>query len=175
MSSNPQQQHLLLVLKDCCETKKKLSKASKELLETKNELSEMKKEFSETKKELSEAKKGVSVAKDWLSQLNKEQLEAKGTLTMAVQLLSQGKAEDKETIGFVITCSSSLKNIGDCMEVVMPKFSEYRRSGKVWHSSPFYYGEGYKMCLAVYANGVGVGAGTHACMSLLQFCCLGRR
>ena len=32
----------------------------------------------------------------------------------------------------------------------MPKFSEYRRSGKVWHSPPFYYRGGYKMCLKEY-------------------------
>ena len=64
MSSN-QQQHLLLVLKDCHEMKTKLSKASKEHLETKNELSEMKKELliSEVKKGLSETKKELSEAK----------------------------------------------------------------------------------------------------------------
>ena len=48
----------------------------------------------------------------------------------------------------------------------MPKFSKYRRSGKVWHS-PFYYRESYKMCLVVYANGVGEGAGTHCSVSIL--------
>ena len=163
MSSN-QQQHLLLVLKDCHETKAKLSKASKELLETKNELSEMKKELSEAKKELSEARNGVFLTKGWLSRLDKE---VNGTLTTAVQLLSQGKEADTETIGFVITCSSRLRNIGDRVEVVMPKFSEYRRSGKVWRSPPFFYREAYKMCLAVYANGVGEGAGTHVSIAIL--------
>ena len=151
-------------LKDCHETKTKLSKASKELLETKNELSEMKKELSEAKKELSEAKNGVSLTKGWLSRLDKE---VNGTLTTAVQLLSRGKEADTETIGFVITCSSRLRNIGDRVEVVMPKFSEYRRSGKVWRSPPFFYREAYKMCLAVYANGVGEGASTHVSIAIL--------
>jgi hypothetical protein len=56
------------------------------------------------------------------------------------------------------------------MEIIMPSFSlsSYRRSGKVWYSPPFYYGEGYKMCLAVHANGVGAGAGTHV-PSLWQY------
>lgn len=49
----------------------------------------------------------------------------------------------------------------------MPKFSEYRCSGKVWHSPPFLYREAYKICLAVYANGVGVGAGTHVSIAIL--------
>ena len=54
------------------------------------------------------------------------------------------------------------------MKVTMPKFSEHRRSGKVWHSPPFYYKEGYKMCLAVYANGKGKGAGTHVSVAILH-------
>ena len=53
------------------------------------------------------------------------------------------------------------------MKVTMSGFSEYRRSGKVWHSPPFYYREGYKMCLAVYANGMGEGAGI--VMSLWEY------
>ena len=40
--------------------------------------------------------------------------------------------------------------------------------GRVSHSLPFYYGEGYKMCLAaVYANGTGARTGTHVSLSLL--------
>ena len=66
-----------------------------------------------------------------------------------------------------ISLAMKLQNKGDSVKIVMPKFSEYRRSGKVWHSPPFYYREGYKMCLAVYANGVGEGAGTHVSLSLL--------
>jgi hypothetical protein len=93
-------------------------------------------------------------------------LEVSGTLTTAVQLLRQGTEADKETVDFVIACSARLEKIRDFIKVSMPKFSEYRRSGKVWHSTPFYY-EGYKMCLAVYANGVGEGAGTHVSVTLM--------
>jgi hypothetical protein len=57
---------------------------------------------------------------------------------------------------------------GTSMEATMPSFSEYRRSGKVWYSPPFYYDEGYKMCLAVHANGVGEGAGTHISVEILN-------
>ena len=91
----------------------------------------------------------------------------KGKFTTALQLLREGKNEDKDVIDFLLSCSTTLKEIGDSVQLEMPKFSEYRRSGKVWHSPPFYYREGYKMCLAVYANGTGEGAGTHVSVSLL--------
>ena len=53
------------------------------------------------------------------------------------------------------------------MTLKMPKFSEYRRSGKVWRSPTFYYREGYKMCLAVYANRVGFGAGSRVSVAII--------
>ena len=64
---------------------------------------------------------------------------------------------------------NKLKKSGDSMKLTMHSFSEYRHTGKVWHSPPFYYREGYKMCLAVYANGVGEGAGTHVSVGVLHF------
>ena len=67
-----------------------------------------------------------------------------------------------------IAWSNKLQKRGDFVRFQMPNFSEYRRSGKVWHSPPFYYREGYKMCLAVYANGVGKGAGTHVSVVVLH-------
>jgi hypothetical protein len=96
----------------------------------------------------------------------RELLEVKGTLATAVQLLRQGTEADQETVDLIISCSVRLEKINDLVKVVMPRFSEYRHSGKVWHSPPFYYREGYKMCLAVHANGVGAGAGTHVSVAL---------
>ena len=64
-------------------------------------------------------------------------------------------------------CTTKLQNVGDSIKIVIPKFSEYCRSGKVWHSPPFYYGEGYKMCLEVNANRTGAGAGMYVSLSLL--------
>ena len=144
MTSN-QQQHLLLVMKDYKETKKEVSETKRELSETKRVLFKTKGEFSETKRELHEVK---------------------GTLTTAVQLLRQGRRANKETVDYVIACSSRLMEKNDSVKVIMPKFSEYRRSGKTWHSPQFYYREGYKMCLAVCANGVGKGTGTHVSVAI---------
>ena len=166
--NSSQQQHLHLVMKDYSETKKKLKETNSELSETKKELSEVKKDLFEAKKELSETKEGASIARNGVFNINSNLCEVKGTLTTAVQLLSQGlKQADKETVDTIISCSSGLKNIGDSVKVVMPKFSEYRRSGKVWQSPSFYYRESYKMCLEVYANGIGEGAGTHCSVSII--------
>ena len=104
------------------------------------------------------------IMKDY-QETKKELLEVKGTLATAVQLLRQGTKADKEMVDIIITCSVRLEKVNDLVKVSMPKFSEYRRSGKMWHSPPFYY-KGYKMCLAVYANGVGEGAGTHVSVTL---------
>ena len=44
----------------------------------------------------------------------------------------------------------------------MTEYSKHKRDDDTWYSPPFYTGPGgYKMCLVVYANGVGDGAGTH--------------
>ena len=64
--------------------------------------------------------------------------------------------------------SFRLKVNGPPLTIRMANFSHYKRSGKVWYSPPFYYGDGYKMQLAVYANGTGAGAGTHVSIVLLR-------
>ena len=107
-------------------------------------------------------------------QLKKEFYEVKAQLSKAETELDETKlrlyeAETRLAFDEDFTNSANkLKNNGDSVKFTMPKFSEYCRSGKVWHSPPFYYKEGYKMCLAVYANGVGEGAGTHVSIAILH-------
>ena len=62
----------------------------------------------------------------------------------------------------------TLREYGDEVTVCMNDYSLYKHTGKVWHSPPFYYKDGYKLCLAVYANGKGAGAGTHLSVELLR-------
>ena len=62
----------------------------------------------------------------------------------------------------------TLKKSGDEVTFCMTDFSMHKQTGKVWHSPPFYFRDGYKLCLAVYANGKGAGAGTHVSVELLQ-------
>jgi hypothetical protein len=93
-------------------------------------------------------------------QLKTELNEMKAKLSQAETRLSFCEANSN--------LANKLKKSGDSVKIIMPRFSEYRRSGKVWHSLPFYYGKGYKMCLAVHANGVGEGAGTHVSLVVLH-------
>ena len=51
--------------------------------------------------------------------------------------------------------------------VAMDNFSQHKKDGDTWYSTPFYSGpQGYKMCLRVLANGHGSGAGTHVSVSV---------
>ena len=48
------------------------------------------------------------------------------------------------------------------VKLTMTNFEKMKRTKKEWYSPPFYtHTKGYKMCLKVYANGNGVGKGTH--------------
>ena len=112
------------------------------------------------------------------SKETKRELQAK--LAKAEEKLSDTEAKLRETeqrqdetlsklsvaISHIFMSNSLVKN-GDSVAFRMPNFSYYRCSRKLWHSPPFYYREGYKMCLAVNASGVGEGAGTHVSLSLL--------
>ena len=142
MASNLQQ-HLMIVMKDSQKTKMKLQQIQDELKATQTKLTDAENRLNKTHAELTKTQS--------------ELIETKQRLPCRPSLAEQ----------HVDTRVYKLRKSGDSIKLQMPKFSEYRRSGKVWHSPPFYYREGYKMCLAVYANGVGKGAGTHVSLSLL--------
>ena len=63
--------------------------------------------------------------------------------------------------------SLRLQRYGPPLTIRMINFSHYQRSGKVWYTPPFYCDPGYKMQLAVFANGIGAGASTHVSIALL--------
>ena len=65
--------------------------------------------------------------------------------------------------------ANQLKTRGDMLKLPMRWFSEYRRSGKVWHSPPFFYRGGYKMCLRASPDGAEKElAGTYITVTLLH-------
>lgn len=59
-----------------------------------------------------------------------------------------------------------LNKIGQPIIFQMINYSEFKRSGKVWYSAPFYISDGYKMCLAAYADGVGTARGNSVSIAL---------
>jgi hypothetical protein len=108
------------------------------------------------------------------TQLKREWKEMKTELSEVKAKLNQAETALGEAEARLVLCetfsnpANKLKKFEDIMEVTMPSFSEYRRSGKAWYGPPFYYGKGYKMCLAMYASGVGEGAGTHVSVAMFH-------
>ena len=102
-------------------------------------------------------------------------LEAKEKVIAAdVKILRQSSEKEQSDLALASIESQlemrsfRLRGGGPPLTIRMTNFSHYKRSGKVWCSPPFYYGDGYKMQLAVYANGTGAGAGTHVSIVLLR-------
>ena len=125
--------------------------------------------FQETKRELSESQRQLGECQKQQGECEKELGECRRKLhNMAVKLfetkqeLEEGKARPAEKKIQI------LKHFGDEVTFRMTDFSLYKQAGKVWYSPPFYYRTGYKLCLAVHANGKGAGAGTHVSVELLQ-------
>ena len=69
-----------------------------------------------------------------------------------------------QSIRSLVDQTYHLKEMGKPVVFQMVNYSEMKRTGRVWYSAPLYVQQGYKMCLAVYANGVGIGEG--ACLSV---------
>ena len=124
LASN-QQKHLLLMMGAYKQVKDKLIETEAKLTKTEANL---------------EAK---------LMKTEAKLMETEAKLTTALQLLSTGTNEDKETMNSIIVYSPALMKNGDDLTITMPKISEYHCSGKIWYSPLFYYKEGYKMCLVV--------------------------
>jgi hypothetical protein len=120
------QQHMMLLMIDRKQLKGELNNV-------KDELSEARAELDVTRYKLITTETEIDGIKDKLHE-----------------------AEARLTFCEATTCSTSstnkLKNASDSLSLTMPNFSVYCRSGKAWYSPPFYYREGYKMCLKVCTN-----------------------
>ena len=102
------------------------------------ELNDVKTELSEAQDELDETKSKLSSAETEIGEIKAKLHEAEARLTFC------------ETTA--CTSTNRLKRANDSFSLTMPNFSMYCRSGKAWYSEPFYYREGYKMCLQVCTN-----------------------
>ena len=109
--------------------------------------------FQETKRKLNESERAFCESERKLHNTTIKLLETR----LELEESKRNPAERK-----------TLKKHGDEVTFHMTNFSLYKQTGMVWHSPPFYFNEGYKLCVAVYANGKGAGAGTHLSVELLQ-------
>ena len=151
MSKN-QQNHLLVLLGTFQETKRELHISKTELGECQRELGECQRKLGENQKQLSKCQRELGECRRELGE------KLHNTSLIALEF------------GAMKNPPITLKKHGKPVTYCMTNFSLYKQTGKVWHSPPFYFDEclDYKLCLAVYANGKGVGAGTHVSVELLQ-------
>ena len=135
--------------------------------ETKRELVEIRREWDESRKELDECQRKLIKNQRELNESRRE-LDKSETILHNTNLLLLQTREELEESRSTPAKQMTLKEDGDEVISCMYGYSLYKHTGKVWHSPPFYYEDGYKLCLAVYANGKGAGAGTHVSVELLQ-------
>ena len=161
MSEN-QQHHLLVLLGEFQETKRELGESQKQLGECQKELGECQRKLGECLRKMGVNRKELRENQTELGKCQRELGEKLDNTAVKLletrQELEEGKPAAKKI----------LKHLGDKVTFHMTNFSLYKQTGKVWHSPPFYYRTGYKLRLAVYANGKGVGTGTHVSVELLQ-------
>ena len=167
------QQHHLLTLMAAFREVKTSSKA--ELRQVKTELRQVKTELRQVKAEFSTAKEATKVMQEVIAtdvtiiqQNNEKQLSVQELPFMYDRQSSSSSALALASIKSQLEINSfRLQCDGPPLIIRMINFSHYQQSGKVWYSPPFYCHPGYKMQLAVYANGTGAGAWTHVSIALL--------
>lgn len=137
----------------------------------------MSKSLDSLQRRVQKAEKDLSTKTEELEQIQK--VEESSRRIIGKKMLAIGRNADEllkscaEGQRFAVQSIRSLtdedyhlKNIGQPLLFQMINFSEFKRSQKTWYSAPFYVADGYKMCLAVDANGSGIGQGTFVSISL---------
>ena len=146
MSGN-QQNHVLILLGAFQKTRKELNESQRKLSEYENKL-------GNCQRKLGECEKTLSVCQKELGECRKDHEKLNNTTLKLLETREELEATKSKPTNL------QLKVDGDEVTFCMTDFSLYKQTGKVWHSQPFYCEDGYKLCLAVYANGKGAGAGT---------------
>ena len=79
---------------------------------------------------------------------------------------SEGQMIAVQSIQALTSNGYTIDSINTPLTFQMVGYPEYKRSGKIWYSPPFYVAGGYKMCLAAYANGTGSAQGSFLSLSV---------
>ena len=143
------QQHLDMVTSSFDSLKSRAESAEKELRVARTEVQNLQKLEETGKVQMQKRLKAISY--------NAEEL---------VKTCTESQKFIVHSIRSLADESFTLSKIGQPLVFQMINYSEFKRSGKVWYSAPFYVADGYKMCLAVYAGGDGTGRGSCVSISL---------
>lgn len=140
-------------------------------------ISMMSKSFDALQSKLQTAEKEAEEKTDELEELLKleesnSRIVGKKLLAIAsnaeelLKTCSDGQRLAIQSIRSLTDESFHLKDIEQPLSFRMINYSEFKRNSKPWYSAPFYVADGYKMCLAVHANGSGMGYGMFVSVSL---------
>ena len=141
-------QHLDMVTKVSDSLRTRADNAERELQAARTEVQDVRRREESERRLIARKFKAISINADELVK----------TCTDTQKLTAQ-------SIKSLTDDSFHLKKIGQPLVFQMISYTEFKHNSKVWYSQPFYIAEGYKMCLAVYANGLGIGRG--ACLSIV--------
>ena len=141
--------HLDLVTKSIDSLKTRADSAERQMHIAKAEVEDLKRQTTSLQAQTDRKLRGIAInASHLLTTCTEEQI-------LAVQ-----------SIQSLTSNGYSIDSINTPVTLQMVSYSEYKNSGKIWYSIPFYVAGGYKMCLAVYASGLGAAQGTHLSLSL---------
>ena len=155
------------------ELTQELSRSKQELMQeytrTKHELTQkvtfQAQELTRTNHELSQTKQELT--QKATSQDQELEAKLKGAQQQAIDRLQTQQQCDLQELRTDVEMKRDIVPV----TIKMVAFDELKKTAIMWHSRPFYTGMGgYKMCLAVVANGIVTGRGTHVSV----FTCLMR-
>lgn len=128
---------------------KRAHRAEKEAVQKVDELEQMKKQEESNRRII--GKKLLAIA---------------GNADELLKSCTEGQRFAVQSIRSLTDESYHIKSIDQPLAFQMINYSEFKRSNKTWYSAPFYVADGYKICLAVHANGTGAGHNKFISVSL---------
>ena len=141
--------HLDLVTKSMDVLKTRADSAERQMHIAKAEIEDLKRQSSSTHLQVDRKLKAIA----------RNAAELMGNCT-------EGQMIAVQSIHVLTSDGYTIDSINTPLTLQMVSYSEYKHSGKIWYSLPFYVASGYKMCLAVYANGIGSAHGTQISLSV---------
>jgi len=151
---------------------KQLDDENKQLKTTVKQLDNEIKQLKTTNKQLDDDNKQLKTINKQLDDDNKQlNTTAKQLDDQKKQLKATNKQLDDENKQLKTTMNVDITSHEHVAPVIfkMNNFTEKMKNKQAWYSNPFFaFWRGYKMCLKIWANGIGYGEGTH--VSVFLYC-----
>ena len=165
MIDNSQSQEIGQLVLDLSEVKAKISAQSQDLCQAQETMDRQSNELGQLTQELRQFKEEITSQMQDLIEMISSLKQSQQTAIRQLQVQLQ---HDLKALKIEI---NEMQRNDVPVTMTMKKFNELKREDIEWHSDPFYTAiGGYKMCLSVYANGYGMGKGTHVSVYTCLMC-----